>query len=233
MIVDILSLFPDYFRGPFDVSMMKRAREFGHLEIRHTNIRDFAENKHGRVDERPFGGGPGMVLCPGPVAKAIRSVKKPGSRVIYLSPQGSLLTAAKCQELAKYEHLVLLCGHYEGVDERVIQSDVDEEISIGDYVLTNGGVAAIVLVDAVARFIPGVIGHPEAVFADSFQEGIFDAPHYTRPEVFEGMEVPAVLREGHHAKIEAWRKSEALKKTRRVRPDLCEKENYCEPLANH
>ena len=220
MEIEILSLFPDYFRGPFDVSMLKRAREAGHLEIRHTDIRDFAENKNRRVDDRPFGGGPGMVLCPGPVAKAIRSARKPGSRVVYLSPQGPLLNAAKCQELAKVDHLVLLCGHYEGVDERVLLSEVDEEISIGDYVLTNGCAAAIVVIDAVARFIPGVIGHPDAVWEDSFQEGIFDAPHYTRPEVFEGIEVPQVLREGNHAEIRKWRKSEAMKKTCRVRPDL-------------
>ncbi len=196
-----------------------RARESGLLEIRHVDIRDFAENRR-RVDDRPFGGGPGMVLCPEPVAKAIRSVKKKSSRVVYLSPQGSLLTAEKCQELAKVEHLILLCGHYEGVDERVIQQEVDEEISIGDYVLTNGCAAAIVLVDAMARFIPGVIGHPDAVQEDSFQEGIFDAPHYTRPEIFEGIEVPQVLREGNHAEIRKWRKNEAMKKTSRVRPDL-------------
>ena len=221
MIFDILSLFPEYFRGPFDVSMLKRARENGLLEIRHTDIRDFAENKHGRVDERPFGGGPGMVLCPGPVARAIRSVKKEGSHVVYLSPQGPLLTAAKCQELALMEHVVLLCGHYEGVDERILQKEIHEEISIGDYVLTNGCAAAIVLIDAVVRFIPGVIGHPDAVWEDSFQNGIFDAPHYTRPEVFEEMEVPAVLREGHHEKIRLWREAKALEKTRRVRPELC------------
>ena len=220
MEIDILSLFPAYFRGPFDVSMLMRARESGLLEIRHVDIRDFAENKNRRVDDRPFGGGPGMVLCPGPVAKAIRSARKPGSRVVYLSPQGPLLNAAKCQELAKVDHLVLLCGLYEGVDERVLLSDVDEEISIGDYVLTNGCAAAIVVIDAVARFIPGVIGHPDAVWEDSFQEGIFDAPHYTRPEVFEGIEVPQVLREGNHAEIRKWRKSEAMKKTCRVRPDL-------------
>ena len=222
MEIDILSLFPEYFRGPFDVSMLKRARENGLLEIRHTDIRDFAENKHGRVDERPFGGGPGMVLCPGPVAKAIRSAKKPDSHVIYLSPQGSLLTAAKSQELAKKGHLILLCGHYEGVDERVLQKEIQEEISIGDYVLTNGCAAAIVLIDAVSRFIPGVIGHPDAVWEDSFQNGIFDAPHYTRPEMFEDLEVPAVLREGHHEKIRKWREMQALEKTRRVRPDLYE-----------
>lgn len=232
MEISILSLFPDYFRGPFDVSMLKRAREAGLLEIRHTDIRDFAENKHARVDDRPFGGGPGMVLCPGPVARAIRSVKKPSSRVVYLSPQGSLLTAAKSQELAKLEHLILLCGHYEGVDERVLQTEIDEEISIGDYVLTNGCAAAIVLIDAMARFIPGVIGHPDAVREDSFQDGIFDSPHYTRPENFEGMEVPPVLLGGNHAEIRKWRKAQALNKTRRVRPDLLLGE-HCEPLTNH
>lgn len=222
MIFDILSLFPEYFRGPFDVSMLMRARESGCVEIRHTDIRDFSENKHRRVDDRPFGGGPGMVLRPDPVVRAIRSVKKPNSHVICLSPQGALLTAAKCQELAKNEHLILLCGHYEGIDERVMALEVDEEISIGDYVLTSGCAAAIVLVDAVSRFIPGVIGHPDAAFEDSFQEGIFDAPHFTRPEVFEGLAVPEVLRGGNHAEIQKWRKREALKKTSRVRPELYE-----------
>ncbi len=173
-----------------------------------------------------------MVLCPGPVARAIRSVKKPGSRVIYLSPQGSVLTAAKCAQLAQYEHLILLCGHYEGIDERVLAKEVDEEISIGDYVLTSGCPAAIVLVDAVARFIPGVIGHPDAVREDSFQEGIFDSPHYTRPENFEGMEVPPVLLQGNHAEIRKWRRAEALKKTGRVRPDLLRGE-HCEPLTSY
>jgi len=220
VIVDILSLFPEYFRGPFDVSILMRAREKGLLEIRHVDIRDFAEGKHKKVDDRPFGGGPGMILCPKPVTAAIRSVKRPTSKVVYLSPQGTPLTAAKCQELAQAEHLVLLCGHYEGVDERVLQTEIDEEISIGDYVLTNGCVAAIVLVDAVSRFIPGVIGHSQAVAEDSFQEGIFDAPHYTRPEEFEGMRVPPVLQGGNHEEIRKWRKAEAIKKTARVRPDL-------------
>jgi tRNA (guanine37-N1)-methyltransferase len=220
MIVDILSLFPEYFRGPFDVSMLLRAREKGLLEIRHTDIRDFAENKHRRVDDRPFGGGPGMVLCPGPVAGAIRSVKKPGSHVVFLSPQGKTLTAAKCEELAAKDHLILLCGHYEGVDDRVLQKEVDEEISIGDYVLTNGCVAAIVLVDAVSRFIPGVIGHPDAVWEDSFQNGMLGAPDFTRPVLFEGMEVPEVLQGGNHAEIKQWRLKKALEKTARVRPEL-------------
>lgn len=225
MEIDILSLFPAYFKGPFDVSMLMRAREAGLLEIRHTDIRDFAENRR-RVDDRPFGGGPGMVLCADPVARAIRSVRKPGSRVIYLSPQGALLTAAKAKSLSQEKHLVLLCGHYEGVDQRVLDTDVDEEISIGDYVLTSGCAPAIVLIDAISRFIPGVIGHPNAVEEDSFEEGIFDGPHYTRPEVFEGVEVPFVLRNGNHAEIRKWRREEALKKTCRVRPDLVQGKEY-------
>ncbi len=232
MEVEILSLFPEYFRGPFDVSMLGKAREAGLLEIRHIDIRDFTENKHARVDDRPFGGGPGMILCPGPVARAIRSARKVQSHVIYLSPQGTLLTAAKCRELAKKEHLILLCGHYEGIDERVLQKEVHEEISIGDYVLTNGCAAAIVLIDAVARFIPGIIGHPDAVYEDSFQEGVFDFPHYTRPENFEGAQVPPVLLGGNHAEIHKWRKTEAFKKTSRVRPDLVQGKFY-EPITNH
>jgi tRNA (guanine37-N1)-methyltransferase len=219
MIIDLLSLFPDYFRGPFEVSIVKRAIEKGFLEVRHVNIRDFAENKNRRVDDRPYGGGPGMVLCPQPVVSAIRSVKKQGSRVVYLSAQGARLTAAKCAELADVEHLVLLSGHYEGVDERVMK-EVDEELSIGDYVLTSGCAAAIVLIDAVIRFIPGVIGHPDAVEQDSFQNGIFDAPHYAGPRVFEGMEVPSVLLGGNHAQIAKWRESAARAKTARIRPDM-------------
>jgi len=225
MLIDILSLFPDYFRGPFDVSIIKRAQQNGLIQIRQVDMRDFAENKHRRVDDRPFGGGPGMVLCPQPVTSAIRSVKNERSHVIYLSPQGAKLDAAKSKELAQKEHLVLLCGHYEGIDERILEKEVHEEISIGDYVLTNGCIAAIVLVDAVVRFIPGVIGHPDAAEQDSFQQGIFDAPQYTRPEVFEGMSVPPILRQGNHAEIEKWRHSEAVKKTARVRPELVKGES--------
>ncbi|MDE3056097.1 MAG: tRNA (guanosine(37)-N1)-methyltransferase TrmD [Verrucomicrobiota bacterium] len=221
MIVDILSLFPDYFQGPFSVSMLRRAQEKGLLEIRHRDIRDFSDDpKHQRVDDRPFGGGPGMLLKAGPVVRAIRSVRGPQSHVIYLSPQGKPLTAAFAGEIAKREHLVLLCGHYEGVDERALQLEVDEEVSIGDYVLTSGCAAAVVLVDVVARFVPGVIGHPDAVEEDSFQKGRFDAPHFTRPEVFEGLGVPPVLLTGNHAEIRKWREQEACKKTARVRPEL-------------
>ncbi|MEN9654003.1 MAG: tRNA ((1)-)-methyltransferase [Chlamydiota bacterium] len=220
MRITLLSLFPDYFVQPLNFSILKRAQEKGILQIELLDIRDFAEGKHRKVDDRPFGGGPGMVLMPGPVVKAIRSVKGPGSRVVYLSPQGEKLTAKKCEHLATCDHLILLCGHYEGIDERAIQSEVDEEVSIGDYVLTSGCPAAVVLVDAVARFVPGVIGHPEAAAQDTFQEGIFEGPQYTHPVLFEEEMVPAVLRGGNHAEIAKWRKQEALKKTKRVRPDL-------------
>lgn len=220
MEIDILSLFPEYFNGPFDVSIIGQAKKKGLLNIRLVNIRDFADNKHQRVDDRPYGGGPGMVLMPNPVTKAIKSVKKEGAHVVYLSPQGALLTAKKCRELAAHPHLVLLCGHYEGIDERVLESEVDEEISIGDYVLTNGCLPAIVLLDAVIRFIPGILGHEEAANEDSFEQGHLDCPHYTKPEVFEGKPVPEVLLSGNHKKIAEWRKIMALKKTQQVRPDL-------------
>lgn len=220
MRVDILSLFPDYFRGPFDVSILKRAQEKGVLTIELTDIRRFATGKHAKVDDRPYGGGPGMVLMPGPVCGAIRSVRQKGSHVVYLSPQGAKLTAAKCQELAQKDHLILLCGHYEGVDERAIDAEVDEEISIGDYVLTNGCIAAIVVIDAMARFIPGVIGHEEAAYQDSFQDGIFDAPHFSGPRLFEGAVVPEVLTQGNHREIAKWRRRQAVAKTKKIRPDL-------------
>ena len=237
MKLDILSLFPDYFKGPFDVSMIRRAIEAGLIDLRLIDIRDFSTNKHRRIDDRPYGGGPGMVLCPEPVAHAIRSVKQDRSHVVYLSPQGSLLNAKKCEELAKKEHIILLSGHYEGIDERVLEKEVDEEISIGDYVLTSGCAAAIVIVEAVSRFIPGVIGHPDAVQEDSFQNhGLFDGPHFTGEVDFEGAVVPEVLREGNHAKIRQYRLEEAYKKTRRVRPELVEiydKEKQREPLTIH
>jgi tRNA (guanine37-N1)-methyltransferase len=220
MQIDILSLFPEYFEGPFKVSMLKRAIERGLIDIRLTNIRSFGEGKHQKVDDRPYGGGSGMVLMPGPVTEAIRSVKRDDSHVVYLSPQGKPLTAATCERLAKLPHLILICGHYEGLDERVIEREVDEEISIGDYVLTNGCLASIVLVDATVRFIPGVLGNEEATRFESFQQGLFEGPSYTRPEEFEGLCVPDVLRGGNHAEIEKWRAAKGVEKTRYVRPDL-------------
>src|SRR5689334_4720878 len=176
MQIDILSLFPDYFESPFRMSIVKRAIERGLITINQVDIRDFAEGRHRKVDDRPYGGGPGMLLMPGPVTRAIRSRKKENSHVIYLSPQVKKLTPSLCEELARRSHVIVLCGHYEGLDERVIEREIDEEISIGDYVLTNGCAAAIVLIDAAVRFIPGVLGHEEAAVKDSFQQGIFEGP---------------------------------------------------------
>lgn len=223
MKIDILSLFPEYFKGPFDESIIGLARKKGIIEINLIDMRDFADNRYRRVDDRPYGGGPGMVLMPQPVTKAIRQVRSLNSHVVYLSPQGALLDAAKSRQMASYEHLILLCGHYEGIDERALRSDVDEEVSIGDYVLTNGCLPAIVLVDALVRFVPGVLGHESAASEDSFEAGIFDCPHYTRPEIFEGQSVPEELRSGNHKKIKEWRHQQALEKTRRERPDLIRK----------
>lgn len=217
---DILSLFPKYFKSPFEVSMLKRAQNKGLLEINLVDIRDFATGRSKQVDDRPYGGGPGMVLMASPVLSAIRSIKKKESHVIYLSPQGKPLIASKCASLANKEHIILLCGHYEGVDERALKMEVDEEISIGDYVLTSGAPAALVVLDAVSRFIPGVIGNEEAVRQDSFENGLFDAPLYTRPPVVEGYAVPPVLSQGNHKKIRAWREEKAKEKTKHVRPDL-------------
>lgn len=215
MHVDILSLSPEYFESPFNVSILKRAKEKGLLTTSFINIRDFAEGRYKRVDDRPYGGGPGMLMMPGPSLKAIRSVKRPNSHTIYLSPQGKVLDAKRAFELSKMEHLILFCGHYEGADQRIIDAEVDEEISIGDYVLTNGCLPAIVLVDSVVRFIPGVLGNEESALNDTFQEGKFEGPQYTRPEVFEGRSVPDILLSGHHAQIEKWRLDEGLKRSKR------------------
>ncbi|MBS0621835.1 MAG: tRNA (guanosine(37)-N1)-methyltransferase TrmD [Verrucomicrobia bacterium] len=223
MRIDLLSLFPEYFRGPLDESMLRIAREKGLIDVRFVDIRDFAEDKHRRVDDRPYGGGPGMVMMPGPVAKALDAVRGEGSYVIHLTPQGERLTPSLCKEFALKEHLIFLCGHYEGIDERALGERVDKEVSIGDYVLTNGCLAALVVLDASIRYLPGVLGHEEAALQDSFEQGIFDYPQYTRPEVFEGKEVPLVLRSGNHAEIAQWRRQQALKKTALVRPDLKER----------
>lgn len=219
MDIDILSLFPEYFETPFACSMIKRAREKGLLNIRCIDIRDFAEDKHQTVDDRPYGGGPGMVMKPEPTVKAIQSVRRSDSHVIYLSPQGRVLKAQLSEELAKtYNHLILLCGHYEGIDQRIIDLEVDEEISIGDYVLTSGAPAAIVLVDAVSRFIPGVIGHPEGPYKDSFHGSeTFEGPQYTRPYEFAGKKVPEVLVNGNHKEIEKWRNTQGREKLEALR----------------
>ena len=221
MEIDIISLFPEYFEEPLRISILGRAQKQGKLVVRTVQLRDFSEDKHGRVDDRPYGGGPGMVLQPGPLVRAIRSVKKPGSKVIYLSPQGTPLHAGLCAEMSSEEHLILICGHYEGIDERVLELEIDMEVSIGDFVLTSGCPAALVLIDAVSRFIPGVLGDDQSAVCDSFSvaEG-FDHPQYTRPPLFEGLEVPALLQNGHHAEITKWRRARARTKFEKIRPDL-------------
>lgn len=227
----VLSLFPEYFSGPFSVSILKKAQENGILSIEQVNIRDFSTSKHQKVDDRPFGGGPGMVMMADPCAKAIRSVKTPKSKVLFLSPQGSLLTAKKCRELAQEEHIILLAGHYEGIDQRVIDQEVDEEISIGDYVVMSGCSAAVVLVEGVSRFLPGVLGNEEGAYHDSFSDGkkgFFEGPQYTRPQTFEGQKVPEVLLSGHQANIQKWRREEGLKKRQKLRPDLGSNEGVIE-----
>lgn len=225
--IDVLSLFCDYFRGPLDVSILKKAQEKGLIEIGLVDIRTYSQERFSKVDDRPYGGGPGMVMMADPVVRALRAKKTESSRVIYLSPQGDPLTAKKCRELAQLPHLVLLCGHYEGIDQRAIELEVDEEISIGDFVLTNGCLASLVLIDGVSRFIPGVLGAASGADLDSFEEGLLDWPQYTRPENFEGKKVPEVLLSGNHAEIETWRREKAKEKTQKVRPDLWEKR----PLA--
>ncbi|MDD5382066.1 MAG: tRNA (guanosine(37)-N1)-methyltransferase TrmD [Candidatus Margulisbacteria bacterium] len=219
MIIEILTLFPEMFQGPLNESLLKKAQSKGLLSLKVTNLRDFTTDKHKTADDTPYGGGAGMVMKVEPIAKAISKVKSQKSKVISLCPTGKLLTQEKIKSLAKEEHLVLLCGHYEGIDERV-RGLVDEEVSIGDYVLTGGEIPAMVLVDAVARHIPGVVKEEESVKKDSFYEGLLDYPSYTKPEEFEGRKVPEVLLSGHHAEIDRWRRKEALRRTLFRRPDL-------------
>ena len=218
--IELLSLFPSYVKSPLDESILKRAIQKGLLSVHNVDIRSFTLDKWNRVDDRPFGGGPGMVLQPEPVAKAIASVKKSHSKVIYLSPQGVPLTASLARSLSKEKHLILLAGHYEGIDQRVVDEEVDLEVSIGDVVLTNGCLAALVLIDSVSRFIPGVLGDEESAVQDSFENGLLDHSHYTKPLVYHKKEVPSVLRSGDHKAIERFRMQEKLSKTLLIRPDL-------------
>jgi tRNA (guanine37-N1)-methyltransferase len=220
----VLTLFPGMFDGVLNYSILKRAIQNGRLEVLLYNIRDFAEGKHKMTDDVPYGGGGGMVMKPEPIFAAVEHIVEHHQlhaySVIYLSPQGKTLTQDMAKSLAQQDELILLCGHYEGVDERVRIALVDQEISIGDYVLTGGELAATVLIDVVARMIPAVIGSPQSVVNDSFYGSLLDYPHYTRPQNFRGMTVPDVLLSGNHKKIEAWRKQEALKRTKQRRPDL-------------
>ena len=219
MRIDFVTLFPDMFAPVMDASILGRAKEKGLLEWGCVNPRNFSADKHRKVDDRPFGGGPGMVLMAEPLEKAIKSLKKKNTKVIFLSPQGKTFTDRKASQLAKSKHLVLVCGHYEGVDERALDL-FDEELSIGDYVLTGGELPAMVLADAVARKLPGVLKKEDAAESESFVSGLLDFPQYTRPRVWRGREVPEILFSGDHKKIAAWRHSAAKAATKRKRPDL-------------
>lgn len=226
--VDIISIFPDYFREAFDYGIVRRARAAGLVNIQPHDLRSWTSDKHHVVDDRPFGGGDGMVLKPEPIFAAVESLVgarrredvPPGKRLVLLSPQGKQFTQSVAREFADCEQLVLICGRYEGVDERVAESLVTDEVSIGDYVLSGGEPAALVVVDAVIRLIPGALGSETSATTESFSDGLLDYPHYTRPPEFENMKVPEVLLTGHHAEIARWRRQTAEAKTKKNRPDL-------------
>lgn len=222
---DIVSIFPGMFESPFGDSIIQRAREEGLLDLRVHDLRDYSLNKHRKVDDTPFGGGVGMVMNVEPIARVITAIKKevPETRTILLSPGGRPFDQEKAWELSRLPSLTLICGRYEGIDERVRLHFVDEEISIGDYVLTGGEIPAMVLVEAISRLVPGVLGDPESVVEESFTDGLLEYPQYTRPRDYQGFKVPEILISGDHKKIRDWQKAEAVKKTARVRPDLLKK----------
>ena len=217
---DILTLFPRIFEGPLEESILKRAREAGLVQIRVHNLRDFTHDKHRVVDDKPYGGGPGMLMKPEPIFEAVDKLRRADSCVVLMTPQGTPFTQSRAREFAQKPHLIVICGHYEGVDERVREALVDEEVSIGDYVLTNGALAAAVVVDAVVRLVPGALGHERGAQDDSFASGLLEGPQYTRPPEFRGMLVPEVLVSGNHEQIAKWRAEQAKKRTRERRPDL-------------
>jgi len=222
MKVDVITIFPQMIDSPLSMSIIGKAREKGILDLSVHNLRDYSGNKHYSVDDTPYGGGPGMVMAVEPFFNTINSLQldKENSRVILMSPQGTTLNQSKAQELSKVKRMVILCGHYEGIDERVKELLVDEEISIGDYVLTGGELGAMVLIDAVARLLPNVLGHDESTLEESFSEGLLEYPHYTKPREFQGLNVPEVLLSGNHAKIDRWRRDQSIIRTFYKRPDL-------------
>jgi tRNA (guanine37-N1)-methyltransferase len=220
MKIDVLTLFPAMFAGPLDESIVKRARTKGLLDLTIVNLRDYTHDRHKTVDDRPFGGGPGMVLKPEPIFEALESLATEGTRVLLMSPSGRKFDQAFARELAQEKHLLLISGSYEGVDERVIETLVDDEVSVGDFVLTNGALPAMLIVDAVTRLLPGALGDDESSADESFSHGLLEYPHYTRPAEFRGMKVPEVLLNGHHAEIKKWREEQAKLRTKERRPDL-------------
>lgn len=218
---DIITIFPEMFRGVFSAGVVQKALEKGLLEVKVHDLRDFAHDRHKQVDDRPFGGGEGMVFKPEPLFEAVETMRQKTNSLVYLlSPQGMMFNSSLARKLSRVPRVILICGRYEGVDERVSQYLVDGQISIGDYVLTGGEPAAWVIIDAVSRFVPGVVGKGESVRQDSFFSGLLDFPHYTRPRDFRGMKVPQVLFSGDHGKINLWRRRMALAKTWNLRPDL-------------
>lgn len=224
MRIDVLTLFPAMLDGFLSESMLGRAREAKLLEVNVRNTRDWAKDKHATTDDRPFGGGAGMVMKCEPLFDAIEELQTPGCRRIYLTPDGTPFTTARAEELSKQQHLIFVSGHYEGIDQRIRDTVIDEEISIGDYVLTNGTLAAAVVIDALARFIPGVLGEEKSLTTESFTRNLLDFPNYTRPAVYRGMSVPEVLLQGNHGEIEKWRHAQQLAKTAKIRPDLLKKQ---------
>ena len=223
MKIDVLTLFPEMFSGPLDESIIRRARESGRLELRIYNLRDWTHDRHRTVDDRPFGGGPGMVLKPEPIFEAVESLATAQTRVVLLGPTGRRFDQTIARELTQYENLLFICASYEGVDERVREAVAHDELSIGDYVLTNGNLPAMVIIDAVARLLPGVLGDDTSAHDESFSHGLLEYPHYTRPAEFREMKAPQVLLSGNHAEIEKWRHEQALARTAKMRPDLLEK----------
>lgn len=225
MHIDILTLFPEMFHGVMESSILKKAKEKEQFSYQLVDFRNYSTHKHKKVDDYPYGGGAGMVLTPQPVFDAVEAVRKEKAsqpRVVLLCPQGETYTQGKAEELAKEDHLIFICGHYEGYDERIREHLVTDEISIGDYVLTGGELGAMVIIDSVVRLLPEALGNEESAQQDSFSTGLLEHPHYTRPSDFRGMKVPDVLLSGNHANIEAWRRKESLKRTAQRRPDLLE-----------
>lgn len=218
--IDVITIFPAMLQGFLNESILKRAAEKQAVAYRVINLRDFTGDRHQTVDDRPYGGGPGMIMKPGPIFKAVEEIKTPQSRVILPSPQGKIFNQATARELSACQHLIFICGHYEGVDERVSQAIVTDEISIGDYILTNGTLAAAVVIDAVVRLLPNVLGAEGAAEQDSFNAYQLEHPQYTRPEEFRGMKVPSILLSGNHPEIERWQKEQSKNRTRERRPDM-------------
>ena len=220
MRIDIITLFPEICRAPLNASMMKRAQENGALDLHIHNLRDWTNDKHHVVDDAPFGGGQGMVMKPEPIFAAVEDLRNQTSKVILMSPAGRRFDQSLATELSQESHLIVICGHYEGVDHRVVEHLIDEEVSIGDYVLTNGAIAAVVLIDAIVRLMPGVLGDEQSAHDDSFREGLLEAPQYTRPAEFRDWKVPEILLSGNHSEISKWRKEQAKRRTKANRPDL-------------